>query len=549
MPSSEPELLYWDADVFLAAVNGEPGRIEHIRALLTDSDKGLVRIRTSTFSVTEVACPILRREAPVRKLYFGDNLDVLPKLKDVSVDLIYLDPPFNSKKDYNLIFKDEGGKRSTSQIKAFEDSWHWSEAAEEAYEFLTDTSKNKGTVPTEVSRLIGAMRAGIGTNDVLAYLVMMTTRLLHLHRVLKETGSIYLHCDPSASHYLKVVMDAIFGPRNFRREIIWRSGWVSGFKAAAPNWVRNHDVILYYLKDHDATFTFNKDTAYTPHADDYERRGGGENPKGVAMDDVWTDIYSPWIMSFSQEKLGWPTQKPIALLDRILEASSNKGDVVLDPFCGCGTALASAEHLGRSWIGIDITPLAIAVIRTRMSDHFGLKNIPVDGEPADLDGAQELATGDDGRYKFQWWAVGKVGARPVSDAEKKKGADEGIDGEMTFLDGDAGTDVERILISVKSGNTGAKDVRDLVGTVKRENAAVGVFVTLKPATGPMETEAVKAGWYESALYGKKYRKIQIVTAEDLLTNKMPNLPPQTKGYLAVGKKIDKKADAAPTLDL
>src|SRR5438876_8668302 len=175
-------------------------------------------------------------------LYFGDNLEVMRgHIKDESVDLVYLDPPFNSKKDYNLIFSDAEGERSTSQVQAFEDTWHWGEAAEDAYRYLTDSGVNGGKVPTDVSRLIGAMRKGIGDNDVLAYIVMMTERLLELHRVLKRTGSLYLHCDPAASHYLKVAMDAIFGARNFRREIVWRSGWVSGFKAAAKNWIRNHD--------------------------------------------------------------------------------------------------------------------------------------------------------------------------------------------------------------------------------------------------------------------------------------------------------------------
>lgn len=471
-------------------------------------------------------------------LYFGDNLEVMRRhIKEESTDLIYLDPPFNSKKDYNLIFADEEGERSTSQVKAFEDSWHWGEAAEEAYRYLTDSGVNGGKVPVLVSRLIGSMRKAIGENDVMAYIVMMAERLLELHRVLKETGSIYLHCDPAASHYLKITMDAIFGARNFRREIIWRSGWVSGYKAAAKNWIRNHDVLLYYVKNHHADWTFNKDKAYLPHKPGYKRRGGGGNPKGVAIEDVWTDIFSPWIMSFSTEKLGWPTQKPRALLKRIIEVSSKPGELVLDPFCGCGTALVAAEELGRKWIGIDITPLAIAVMTSRLDEEFGLKDVPVEGVPADLDGAKALAAQPDGGYKFQWWAVWKIRARPVSDAEKKKGTDRGIDGEMTFL-ANGGTEVKRILISVKSGHVNSAMVRELRGTIERENAAIGIFVTLLPPTREMQTEAVKAGWYKSPLWeGRKFRRLQIVTAEELTKGHRPDLPSGARSGMPQASKV------------
>ncbi|CAN5237171.1 hypothetical protein BH24CHL7_BH24CHL7_04280 [soil metagenome] len=480
------------------------------------------------------------------RLYFGDNLGILrDRISDASVDLVYLDPPFNSKKDYNLIFAGPSGERSTSQVQAFEDSWTWGEEAERVYQYLTNSAEHHGRVPTQVSRLVGALRAGIGDNDVTAYLVMMAVRLIELHRVLKPTGSIYLHCDPAASHYLKVVMDAIFGATNFRREIVWRSGWVSGFKAAARNWIRNHDILLYYVKNVRQPWTFNKDLAYLPHAAGYERRGGGGNPKGVAIEDVWTDIFSPWIMSFSTEKLGWPTQKPIDLLKRIIEVSSNPGDLVLDPFCGCGTALAACEELPqkRRWVGIDITPLAITVIKDRMRNAYGLKDIPVDGEPADLDGARALASGDNGPYAFQWWAVGKIGARPVTDAERKKGSDKGIDGELTFTD-DGGSDVQRILISVKSGGVNSGQVRDLRGTVEGEGAAIGVFVTLRPPTKQMDEVAVKAGWYDSPMWGRKFRRIQIVTADDLVSGRTADLPPSTSSGLRQAAKVRPKADQA-----
>lgn len=294
------------------------------------------------------------------KLYFGDNLKILRDyVQDESVDLIYLDPPFNSKATYNVLFAEQNGTRSQAQIKAFDDTWHWGMESEEAYHELV--TKGPGKIPD----LMDALRRFLGTNDMMAYLTMMAIRLVELRRVLKATGSIYLHCDPTASHYLKLVMDAVFGVQSFRREIIWRSGWVSGFKAAAKNWIRNHDVLLYYLAEPKASFTFH--LPFTPHPPGYKRRGGkGANPRGVAMDDVWTDIYSPAIMSFSREKLGYPTQKPEALLERIVQASSNEGDLVLDPFCGCGTTIAVAERLKRRWIGVDSSEMAISLTMQRV---------------------------------------------------------------------------------------------------------------------------------------------------------------------------------------
>ncbi len=315
-------------------------------------------------------------------LYHGDNLDILrANFKDESVDLVYLDPPFNTQKSYSLLFKENDTGRPSTRVKAFEDTWHWTEESEHAFHNLVTSA------PAKVSEIVGALVAGVGKNDVTAYLVMMTIRLLELWRVLKPTGSIYLHCDPTMSHYLKVVMDQVFGPSNFRREIVWRSGWVSGFKAGVRNWARNHDIILYYAKTQ--SFTFNKAEAYAPHSPGYKRRGGGENPRGVALDDVWTDIYSPWIMSFSQEKLGFMTQKPQSLLERIVSVSSNEGDLVLDPFSGSGTTIVAAQRLNRRWIGIEIMQHAIAVTQQRLSEYSpGLAYRFID-EPVDLSLASE----------------------------------------------------------------------------------------------------------------------------------------------------------------
>ncbi|MDO8531997.1 MAG: DNA methyltransferase, partial [Dehalococcoidia bacterium] len=337
-------------------------------------------------------------------LYYGDNLDVLRKyIKDETVDLIYLDPPFNSNQNYNVLFAEQDGSRSAAQIKVFSDTWRWDISAAQSYKDVVE-------VGGKVSQALQGFRTLLGDNDMLAYLSMMAPRLIELRRVLQPTGSIYLHCDPAASHYLKVLMDAVFGLKNFRREIIWRSGWVSGFKTRSANWTRNHDVLLYYVRDVSSDFTFNKDLAYKPHEPGYKRRGGGENPKGVAIDDVWDEValYSPWIKSFSTEKLGYMTQKPLTLLERIISVSSKPGGTVLDPFCGCGTAIAAAQNLGRQWVGIDVTHLAITLIKHRLGGGAFYKTI---GEPVSLPDAQALATQDP--YQFQWWALGLVGARPA----------------------------------------------------------------------------------------------------------------------------------------
>jgi adenine specific DNA methylase Mod len=298
-------------------------------------------------------------------LYHGDNLDVMRRhVASKSVDLVYLDPPFNSDRTYSVI-----GKGSQAQERAFVDTWTWDDDAESAFGELT----NSIHVPTHLREMMLALRAVLGEHrDMLAYLSMMAIRLVETRRVLKKTGSIYVHCDASASHYLKVLLDALFRPENFRREIIWRSGWVSGFKTRTANWIRNHDTIFYYLRDRRGAFTFHKDLAYKPHEAGYERRGGGGNPRGVAIDDVWDEValYSPWIKSFSTEKLGYMTQKPLALLERIISVSSNEGDLVLDPFCGCGTTAEAAEVLGRRWIGIDVATRAIEIVRERLDRRF-----------------------------------------------------------------------------------------------------------------------------------------------------------------------------------
>ena len=301
-------------------------------------------------------------------LFYGDNLKIMrEQIEDESVDLIYLDPPFNSQANYNIIFRDELGEAPPAQKRAFRDYWHWPEAASD-YEYLLIES------PEKIRRMVSGFFEFIGPNPMMAYLVMMTTRLLEIHKKLRKTGSLYLHCDPTASHYLKVILDAIFDKRNFRREIIWRIGWVSGFKTKTNNWIRNHDTLLYYTKS--AVFTFNKQ--YYPYRESYKRRGAADDekrPPGIPIEDVWNvnkeeKLTSIQIMSFSREKLGYATQKPVALLERIIKASSNPGDIVFDPFCGSGTTLEAAQRLGRLWIGIDSSKEAAEITQKRLKAAF-----------------------------------------------------------------------------------------------------------------------------------------------------------------------------------
>lgn len=297
-----------------------------------------------------------------RSPWLGDNLDLMrERVADASVDLIYLDPPFGSGRDYALHRDSTPNDLDAISDTTFTDTWRWNEAA------FTALTADLGTAPT--AKLIAALAESRGRDPICAYLVAMAPRLIELRRSLAPTGSLYLHCDPSASHYLKLLLDTMFGYDCFRREIVWRSGWVSGFKTQTRNWVRNHDVILYYVAD-PKRFTFNVSERFKPHAKDYRRRGGGANPLGVAIDDVWDDpeLYSPWIKSFSGEKRGYATQKPLALLERIIRVSSNVGDLVLDPFCGSGSTLIAAERLGRRWIGIDKSSVAIELTRRRLAE-------------------------------------------------------------------------------------------------------------------------------------------------------------------------------------
>ncbi len=464
------------------------------------------------------------------QLYFGDNLDILRNnVADASVDLIYLDPPFNSNANYNVLFQEKGGQQSAAQITAFEDTWHWSLDSESAYQDVVTNATGK------LPDLLQAMRSFLGNNDMMAYLTMMAQRMVELHRVLKDTGSIYLHCDPTASHYLKLLMDSVFGSRNFRNEIIWHyRKWPTG----KFTFQRNHDIILFYSRSQNRERVFNQ--LYMERAASTLKRFGtakivsghdeagqrlpsqveSEDSQGVRQDDVWEIGRVPPVKQL------FPTQKPDALLERIINASSNEGDVILDPFCGCGTAIVTAEQLNRRWIGIDITHLAVTLIRHRLRDTFkeDLKPYEVLGQPRDVASALALATDTEnsGRYQFEWWALGLVDARPAHD--RKKGADSGVDGYIYFFEDNSGK-AKRIIAQVKSGHVTRNQIATLKGDMEREEAAIGLFITLETPTPPMESEAASAGFYTPEHFSDDhYPRIQILTIEELLAGARADYP-------------------------
>ena len=451
------------------------------------------------------------------KLYFGDNLQILKdNIADESVDLIYLDPPFNSKATYNVLYKAQDGSQSTSQITAFDDTWHWGEEAAISYHEIVTGG------PPEVADLLQALKSFLGMNDMMAYLTMMTIRLIQLRRVLKPSGSIYLHCDPTASHYLKLLMDAVFGKKHFRNEIVWgyRTGGVS-----KKYFAKKHDIILFYSKGNVWKFyplkykswqkkRYAYNEKYKEYFDEEEQRWFHL----AFCRDVWDDIDA--LGTDKKERLGYPTQKPEALLQRIIQASSNKGDIVLDPFCGCGTAIAVAEATDRKWIGIDVAYMAITLIKRRLSKSFGRELSPfaVEGIPRTLQDARALAeSGPEGRYQFQWWAIDQVDAHAIND--RRKGADRGVDGTIFFFDDNSGI-AKKILLQVKSGHVNRGVIAVLRGDMEAQKATLGVLISLEPPTRPMITEALSAGFYTPPAFpNRNVQKIQILTTKELFEGK------------------------------
>jgi site-specific DNA-methyltransferase (adenine-specific) len=462
-------------------------------------------------------------ELETNVLYYGDNLEILRKyIPNSSIDLIYLDPPFNSKASYNVLYKELTGELSQAQITAFEDTWQWGIESELALKEIVSSA----IAPQPAKELISVLPNFVGKKTpMMAYITMMCIRLIELKRVLKDAGSIYLHCDPTASHYLKVLMDTIFGAKSFKSEIAWcyRAGGIP--RKGYPS---KHDILLFYIKTEGSDFTFNHE--YIPYTEGTLQRGltqvkgkyfeKGLRPEGTPIQDWWIDIQKV-LSPTAKEMLGYPTQKPLSLLERIVKISSNEGDVVLDPFCGCGTTVVAAQKFNRKWIGIDITHLAISTMKWRLEQIFHItagKDYQVIGEPKDVKGAEELASQN--KYQFQWWAVSLIGGQPYGD--KKKGADTVIDGYLYFMD--EKDKVKKGIISVKSGHVTVSQIRDLIGVVKREKAEMGVFLTLITPTKPMQLEAVSEGFYHSPL-GKDYQKIQILTITDIQEGKKPDIPP------------------------
>ncbi len=553
-------------------------------------------------------------------LYYGDNLDILQRyIKDESVDLVYLDPPFNSNANYNVLFAQKDGSQSSAQIQAFEDTWQWDQNAIQTY----TREVEKGGPVADALRAFNLI---LGPSNMMAYLTMMAPRLQELRRVLKPTGSLYLHCDPTASHYLKVLLDMVFGAENFSNAITWkRSDTHNDAKKQFP---ATSDQLLFYRKKFGNTFNsqhvghaeqtlkdwyaflefpdgttrrmtkveketqiippntrrFNADNMASPNPRPnlmYAYKGYPYPPKGwrysletmqkldeegkllfpskqdgrimlkryldeqagATVGDVWTDISQ--IRSSMAERMGYPTQKPLALLERIINASSNPGDVVLDPFCGCGTAIAAAQKLGRKWIGIDITHLAIGLIKRRMEDAFGdALKYQVIGEPTTIDDARTLAEQD--KYQFQWWALGLVGARP---ADQKKGADHGIDGRLYFHDDNSGK-TKQVVLSVKGGqHVNVSHIRDLKGVLEREKAEIGVYICLEEATKPMRAEAAEAGFYHSDTWNRDYPKVQILTIAELLDGKQIDMPPIQQVSQTFKRAKREKAKPADQLGL
>lgn len=511
------------------------------------------------------------------RLFYGDNLAVLAdraQFPDACVDLVYLDPPFNSNANYSHLFRSPDGSVAQSQIQAFEDTWEWGDAANDAYRRVL-TSGN-----SDVAELLAAMRGFLRENAMMAYLAMMAARLIELHRVLKPTGSLYLHCDPTASHYLKLLLDGIFGPENFRNEITWKR--TTAHSDTKGRFSRETDIIFFYGKSAKSTWN----AQFTQHAESYLQshyrhvdangrryrhdniiRSASMGPRpnlayeykgftpqygwrtvrskleeidaqgrihwsksgtpyliryldeqaGEIIGNLWTDI--PPINSQAQERMGYPTQKPLALLERIIAASSNPGDVVLDPFCGCGTAVDAAQKLGRRWLGIDITHLAIGLIEKRLKDRYGdAVQYEVIGKPADLGSALRLAA--EKPFDFQYWVTFEIDGQAYQGG--KKGMDRGIDGFVWFTGEDRKP--EKAIVSVKAGkNLGPAMVRDLKGVMEREKSPMGILVTAYDPTAEMKREAAAAGEYE-AQDGRFYPRVQIFTLEMLFAGRKPRVP-------------------------
>ncbi len=476
-----------------------------------------------------------------RTLFAADCLDVLKDsaaLPDASIDLIYLDPPFNSNSKYNLPFK--GKDKTHKPVEAFVDIWKWSDQDAET---LDDLERDPRTRPlaTIIKFALQVGNTNREGSSLGSYLLNMATRLRAMRRLLRTTGSIYLHCDSYASHYLKLIMDSVFGMSNFKSEIVWHRS--RGFKRkTARQFPQKSDTILFYSKSrNDAVFN----TQYKPHKPEYIRRfkrdedgrlyrddvnptGGGrrviylDETIGDIIDSVWNDI-AP-LNSNAQERLGYPTQKPLALLERIIKASSNEGETVLDPFCGCGTTVHAAESLGRKWVGIDISKFSTGLIRDRILHNFKYLNvddIEMRGTPDSVDEARTLARQDP--FEFEKWVCGYIGAEGMFREPGERGADGGVDGVLKFYPVREGKKVkpEYAIVQVKGGNVSADNVKALHETVRRYEATAGVLVCFGDQLGTVENQRVKATFKDA--WGS-YPVIQGFSVENLLSDGQLDLP-------------------------
>lgn len=540
--------------------------------------------------------PDMDKQKPWKnQLWYGDNLDVLRKFPNDYVDLIYLDPPFNSNTNYNILFGEKNGSMSIAQETAFKDSWSWDDKSSYTYKELVDSCDDVSTLMTSFHEIFH-LRQGKG-NDMFAYLVMMAIRLKELHRVLKPTGSLYLHCDPTASHYIKLILDAVFGVENYRNEIVWRRNWSQN---SSKKYGCNHDTIFFYTK----TDTYNWSNyrlEYTQEYidrffkfDDNDGRGRywteniagagirhgltgetwrGFNPTalnrhwrctvtkldeldkdnriywpktpgawpkikryldkqtGKPLQDFIDDVNSLTAMGAPKgERLGYPTQKPEALLERIIKASSNEGDLILDPFCGCGTTIAVAERLKRRWIGIDITHLSINLMQKRLESSFktDLSPFEVYGVPKDFESAEALAESDP--YQFQFWAITQIDSEAKPYKGGQKGPDKGVDGYIMFWDEGLDKKPKKIVIQIKGGkNISRPHIQQLSGVMQSEQAVMGIYLCLDNPKKTMIEEAAESGFYTSPSNGKAYPKIQIITMRELMEHtKQINYP---KGFV------------------
>lgn len=572
----------------------------------------------------------MRSVAESHVFWYGDNLQVMREHlnKDEFVDLIYLDPPFNSQREYSRFFTESDGKPADAQRKAFEDYWTWGPEAERAYDDVVNPGKRRAYVPPALSHTLELLKTILRQSDMLAYLSMMAVRVAEMRRLLKPTGSIYLHCDPTASHYLKLILDAAFGPANFQNEIIWRR---TGAHTAPKSLGRIHDIILRYSKTDESFFAPQKRSYMRRHVEeryiitedgrtkfkpwrlgnvmtgpgatsgesgakwrgfdpskknrhwaipgfladqmppDFASKGVLErldallkaglieiNPgaawpvpvrylsegDGDFLADIWA--YQPytegtvqgtdsgidsdvaWLGPGAAERVGYPTQKPIGLLERIIKLSCPDGGMVLDPFCGCGTAVVAAQRLNRNWIGIDVTHVAVSVLKKRLEAEFPGLVYRVRGEPEDVASARRLA--DERWEEFQAWFVDKVGGLPLNPTDEKKvakkGKDGGIDGVLLFRDDPKAVRSKRMIMSVKAGKQLNPEMVDaLHGVVSREGAAAGVLLTAHRPTPGMYNTARAYGAYTSEVFepGRKYPKIQIVTVEDIFDGRWRRL--------------------------